>query len=53
MMNFHTNGTSPPLQVIVWVKLRPTSKEVGKVKTPVNLAGNEGSIEHGKPSVKK
>ena len=48
-----SNGTSPPLQVIIGVKLFAESIEVGKVKPAVNPAGSDESTEHGKPSAMK
>ena len=47
-----SNGTSPPVQVNVWVKLFPTSKTGGYCNAAVNLAGTLESIVHGKESVK-
>ena len=48
-----SNGTSPPLQVIIWVKVSAKAKVDGKGSTPVNLVGNDESILHGKPPVRK
>ena len=48
-----SNGTSPPLQVNIWVKVSVVSKVDGKGNAAVNLVGNDESTLHGKPPVRE